>query len=347
MSTGQKLWGPTASIAPLDYYGNPAVPIIGGVAAYGNLYTTGYAGILYCWSLTTGDLLWTWGDGAIGSSNSSFAGFNTPFGVYPMQINAIGNGVVYQVTTEHTIETPLFKGGFASAINATTGQLIWTLSGYTGEFFGVSYAMSDGYNTWFNGYDNSLYVVGRGPSQTLVSAPNTATTVGTPVVIRGDVYDVSTGTQGTQQKGDFPNGVPVCSDASMAAWMGYVYQQQPEPTSFTGVPVTISVLDSNGNHYVIGTAMTDQSGMYTLSYTPAIAGNFTVYATFAGTQGYWPSSAETSFVATAAAATIAPTATPTSGLASTATVEYIGVAIIIVIIIIGAVLALLMMRKHA
>ncbi len=345
MADGTKLWGPSAPEASLDYYGNPAIPIIGGVLAYGTLYSTGYAGILYAYDLTTGNLDWTWGNGV--GTNSSYAGFNTPFGDYPMQINAIGNDVVYMVTTEHTIETPLFKGSFEVAINATTGQEIWTISGYTGEFFAISYAMADGYNTWFNGYDNSIYVVGQGPSQTTVTAPNTATTVGTPMVIRGMVTDISAGTQGTQQKGDFPNGVPCASDASMAEWMGYVYQQQAEPTDFTGVQVQLSVLDSNGNHYSIGTATTDESGMYTLTYTPVIAGNFTVFANFAGTKGYWPSSAETSFVAGPAAATPLPTATPLTGLASTATVEYIGFAIIIVIIIIGVVLALLMMRKHS
>ena len=344
MSTGAKLWGPTSSMAPLDYYGNPAVPIIGGAAAYGKLYATGYAGILYCWDLTTGNLLWTWGNG--GTGNSSFAGFNTPFGVYPMQINAIGNGVVYMVTTEHTIETPLFKGGIQVAINATTGQQIWSLSGYTGEFFTISYAMADGYNTWFNGYDNSIYVVGRGPSQTTVTAPNTATAVGTPIVIRGMVTDVAAGTQGTQQKGDFPNGVPCASDDSMAGWMGYVYQQQALPADFKGVNVQIAVLDSNGNHYPVGTATTDASGMYTLTYTPSIAGNYTVFATFAGTQGYWPSSAESSFVAGSAAATAPPAATPQTGLASQSALTYGFVAVIIVIIIIGAVLAILMQRKH-
>ena len=85
------------------------------------------------------------------------------------------------------------------------------------------------------------------------------------------------------------------------------------PTNFTGVKVQIAVLDSNGNHYPVGTVTTDASGMYTLSYTPTIAGNFTVFATFAGTNGYWPSSAETSFVATGAHATEAPTATPLTG----------------------------------
>ncbi len=346
MSTGQKLWGPTAPAASLDYYGNPAVPIIGGVAANGYLYSTGYAGILYCWDLATGNLVWTWGNGPIGSSNSSFAGFQTPFGVYPMQINAIGNGVVYMVTTEHTIETPLFKGGFASAINATTGQLIWTLSGYTGEFFGVSFAMADGYNTWFNGYDNSIYVVGRGPSQTTVTAGPQATTVGGNVVIQGTVMDTAIGTQGTEQKGDFPNGVPCASDASMAEWMGYVYQQQPEPTDFTGVQVQLAVLDSNGNHYQIGTATTNEYGTYSLTWTPPITGNYTIYATFAGTNGYWPSSADTYVYAGAPPPTAAPTATPLSGLASTTTVEYGIVAIAIIIIIIGAIIMLMLNRKR-
>ena len=71
--------------------------------------------------MTTGDLEWTYGNGPAGSGNSTYAGFNSPFGDYPTFINAIGNGVVYMVTTEHTIETPLFKGAFARAVNATTG----------------------------------------------------------------------------------------------------------------------------------------------------------------------------------------------------------------------------------
>jgi hypothetical protein len=128
--------------------------------------------------------------------------------------------------------------------------------------------------------------------------------------------------------------------------MGYVYQQQPEPTNFTGVPVNIYVLDSNHNYRQIGTATTNENGMYTLTWTPDIAGNYTVYANFAGTNGYWPSSDTTSFTAMQASATAAPTATPLSGVATQTALEYGIVAIIIVIIIIGAVLALLLTRKH-
>ena len=87
--------------------------------------------------------------------------------------------------------------------------------------------------------------------------------------------------------------------------------------------------------------------MFTLSYTPTIAGNYTVYATFAGTNGYYGSSSETSFNIMNAPATSAPTATPATNIASNTTVEYGIVAIIIVIVIIGAVLAMLVTRKHA
>jgi hypothetical protein len=206
--------------------------------------------------------------------------------------------------------------------------------------------MADGYNTWFNGYDNSIYVVGRGPSQTTVSAPQNAATVGSPIVIRGTVMDVAAGTEGTQQKGDFPNGVPCASDASMSDWMRYVYQQQAMPTDFKGVTVQLAVLDSNGNHYQIGTATTDQSGMYTLTWKPDITGDFTVTAVFAGTNGYWPSSSQTSFNVMSAPPTTPPTAAPLTGLASTSTVEYGIVAIIIVIVIIGAVIMVMLNRKR-
>ena len=106
----------------------------------------------------------------VGSDNSTNAGVETPFGNYPTFVNAIGSGVIYTVTTEHTEETPIFKGAVARAINATTGAQIWTLSDYTGEFLTSSYAMADGYSIMFNSYDNEIYIVGKGPSSTTVKA---------------------------------------------------------------------------------------------------------------------------------------------------------------------------------
>jgi len=342
--TGAKMWGPTASQVPLDYFGNPITPLIQGQAAYGNLYSIGYGGILYCYDLKTGNLLWTYGNG--GEGNSTYSGFQSPFGDYSTFIQAVGNGVIYTVSSEHTVNTPIYKGALARAINATNGQEIWTLSGYTGEFAHMSYAIADGYATWFNGYDNQIYSVGQGPSQTTVTAPDIAADSGVPVVIRGTVTDISAGTKQTQQAADFPNGVPVSSDASMKDWMGYVYQQKPLPTNFTGVQVQLYVLDSNGNHREIGTAMTDTSGMYTLSWTPDIAGNYTVYAQFAGTAGYWPSSAETSFVVTSPHATLAPTGTPQPQSAADMYFVPAIAGLFVLIIVVAIVLALLMLRKR-
>jgi len=343
LDTGQYLWTAPPQTA-LDYYGSTSEGTLPGAVAYGHLYSSAYGGILYCYDDKTGKLLWTYGNG--GAGNSTNSGFNWPYGNIPTQINAIGNGVVYTITSVHTWPSPIYKGGMLRAINATSGHEIWTLSGVTIEFGSMSYAMADGYNTWWNGYDDSAYVVGRGPSQTTVTASPTVTTYGDNVVIQGTVMDIAAGTKQNQQAADFPNGVPCAADSIMTQWMGYVYQQQVEPTDFTGVPVTITVTDSNHNTYPIGTTTTDESGMYSLTWTPIITGNYTVVATFAGTNAYYGSCAEYHFNVMKAQATPAPTASPPTGLASTASLELGIAAVIIVIIIIGAVLAVLMLRKR-
>ena len=337
MSTGQKLWGPTESQSALDYYDEEGATM----CAYGKLYSCGQGGIIYCNDLKTGNLLWTYGNG--GSGNSTNSGFQVP-GPYPINIYAIGNGIVYTMTSEHTVQTPIYKGALARAINATDGTEIWTLSNDNNH---ASAAIADGYANFFNGYDNQIYTVGRGPSATTVTAPDTGLSFGTPVVIKGSVTDISSGTTQDQQAADFPNGVACASDASMSEWMGYVYQQKPLPTNFTGVPVSIDVLDSNGNYRNIGTATTDASGTYRLTWTPDIPGNYTVIATFAGTNGYWGSYAEDGFnVMEAAAATAAPTATPASMADQYFLPLSIGMIIAIVIVVALLALALLMLRKR-
>ncbi len=304
MSTGEQLWGPTPSQPAFDYYGNPIYPYVTGQVAYGKLYSSGFAGVLHCYDLTTGNILWTYGNG--GEGNNTKAGLNTFYGDYPTFINAVGNGVIYEVTTEHTITDPIYKGAMARAINATDGTEIWTLSDYTGEFGSCSYAIADGYNVIFNGYDDSLYTVGRGPSVTSVSVGPAASVLGGNVVITGSVMDTASGTTQDTQAARFPHGVPVSSDASMKDWMGYVYQQKPYPTNFTGVSVGLYVVDANGNYRSIGSTTTDNNGDFSLTWTPDIPGDYKVYASFAGTQGYWPSTDTTAFNVVEANPTASP-----------------------------------------
>ena len=341
MDTGQRLWGPTPSQTALDYYGNDFGGNLDAQLAYGRLYSVGFAGILYCYNETNGDLLWTYGNG--GPGNSTYAGLNTFYGDYPTFIQAIGNGVIYMDTTEHTITDPIYKGALTRAVNATTGQEIWTLSAYTGVGNTInSYGIADGFTTFFNGYDNQIYVVGRGPSATQVQAPMTAVTAGTSVVVQGTVMDISAGTTQTQQAADFPNGVPCMSDASMSDWMGYVYQQKPFPTNAAGVTVTLDAIDPNNNFVHIGTATTDATGLFTYAWTPPnVPGKYTVLATFAGTNGYWPSYAETGMYVSQTPAATPP---PTYPVPIDYTMAIVGaaIAIIIVVIVVGI---LIILRK--
>jgi len=233
-------------------------------------------------------------------------------------VQAIGNGVVYLATSEHTVETPIYPGALARAVDAFTGKEIWTLSNDNNEFAASSYAIADGYATFFNAYDNQIYSVGKGPSKTTVDAPLTAVTLGSSVVIRGTVTDISTGTQQPEQTARFPNGVPAVSDTSMSDWMAYVYQQKSQPKDTVGVDVILSERDSNGNTYFIGNTTTDAGGAFSFMWQPPIPGTYTIYATFAGTNSYWSSYSETAIgVVEAPQASPAATTTPTPTTAPT------------------------------
>jgi hypothetical protein len=343
MDTGNKLWGPTdPQESGWDYYGIAGVEDRVAMMAYDKVYAQFFSGVLYCYDAQTGDLLWTYGNG--GEGNSTASGYYGGYGVYPTAISAIGNGVVYMVATEHTVSTPIYKGARTIAVNATDGTEMWALSSFTNSFHSMSYGIADGFSTWWNGYDNSIYVSGRGPSATTVLVQNDVLTDGDSVLIKGTVMDISSGTTQDEPAARFPNGVPAVSDDSMTDWMQYVYMQRPRPTDAVGVEVTLTVLDANGNCRPIGTATTDDNGFYSFEWVPEIPGKFTVYATFAGTQGYWPSGDVTAFTVMAAAeVTPAPTATPAP--MTDTYVLGLGIGSIVAIVAIGLVL-ILMLRKR-
>jgi hypothetical protein len=120
--------------------------------------------------------------------------------------------------------------------------------------------------------------------------------------------------------------------------------QKTIPTNATGVPVSIDVLDSNGNFRNIGTATTDASGSFSLPWTPDIAGKYTVYASFVGSESYYPSNAETQMLISEAHATATPTTAPVQSMTDQYFLPAV-IAIILVIVIVGAVIVL-MLRKR-
>ena len=51
LPTGKQIWGPTAPQASLDYYGSDGSGSISDTIAYGNIYSSAYAGIVYCYQM--------------------------------------------------------------------------------------------------------------------------------------------------------------------------------------------------------------------------------------------------------------------------------------------------------
>jgi hypothetical protein len=349
LDNGNLLWGPTTTeINGYQFFGSGSGGGQWAVDAYGKIYIQGYGGVIYTYDTANGNLLWTFGNG--GAGNSTNDGLNSPWGLLPIFIAGIQDGKVYAFTNQHGngAQSPYYKGEMIYCLNATTGEQIWSMMGMAGQNGGAGASTSllaDGFLAYYNYYDNQIYSVGKGPSQLTVNVPNPVTEVGSPIVISGTVMDISAGTKQDQQAADFPNGVPAVSDASQSAWMQYVYMQKPKPTDAIGVPVTLSVIDSNGNLRQIGTTTSDTSGMFTYTWMPDIQGDYKAIATFAGSQSYWGSSSETSFYSSAVHATPTPTTSQTNLATTTDLMTYIAVGVIAIIIAI-AIVGLLILRKR-
>jgi outer membrane protein assembly factor BamB len=328
LDTGQKIWGPSESQAALDIYG------FSGSIAYGKLLSTGYGGILYCYDVKTGELLWTYE--ATDPYNEILWSTN-----WPIFVAFITDGKIYLQHSEHSPVNPLPRGAPFICIDIETGEKLWEIPLRTTNWGGGP-VIGDSIIALWNSYDSQIYALGKGPSATSVAASPKISVHGDSVLVEGMVTDISSGTKEYALTTRFPNGVPAVSDENMSAWMEYVYMQFPRPTDVVGVEVTISVLDPNNNVYDVGTATSDASGTFCCEFTPEVPGLYTVIATFAGSDSYWPSYAETYLkVNEAPAATPEPTPTP-----APMTDTYVlgtGIAIIIAIVI-G--FALLLLRKR-
>jgi outer membrane protein assembly factor BamB len=330
IQTGQFLWGPTPALTkPLGMFNWQITWIVNGI-----LYNSGYDGMIHAYNATTGNHLWDFSSGD--------AGTMTPYGTWPLYngLTIVGTGAdstLIATTGEHGNGVqPLYMGEGLYALNAVNGTQLWNVTGWF-----CQPAFADGMMVSQNLYDNQIYCFGKGPSATAVEAPMTAITAGDTAVIQGTVTDQSAGAKAKVQSGEF-NVVPAVSDESMNAWMQYVYEQQPIPKNAAGVEVTLDAVDPNNNFVHIGTVTTDTSGTFGYAWTtPNVPGKYTIIATFAGSDSYYASYAQTfAFVSEAPAAT--PTPTPTV-LPPTET--YITVATIVLLIAV-AIATILILRKR-
>jgi hypothetical protein len=338
LETGAYLWGPTESENYLDIYNVPLAKYGYHDIAYGKLYSTGVGGIVYCYDVTTGELLWTY-EAADPYQEYLFANnwwLDTCF---------ITDGKIYLGHEEHSPINPLPRGAPFICLNATTGDEIFRANGlFRQNHWGGRAIIGDSIIAGIDTYDLNVYAIGKGPSATTVTAAPEVSVHGSSVLVKGMVTDVSPGTNDAALTMRFPNGVPAVSDANMSDWMMYVYKQFPRPADVVGVDVVVSVLDPNNNCYEVGKATSDASGVYGVAFTPQVPGKYTVIASFEGSGAYYGSFAETVInVEEAPAATPGPTPTPAS--MTDAYVLGIGAGAIIAIVVIGLVI-ILMLRKR-
>jgi len=333
LDTGQQVWGPTDSEDDLGIFGMNAY------IAYGKLYAANkMGGTLYTYDAKTGNLLWTYEA-------------NDPFNEilwsdkWPIELVFITDGKVYLAHSEHSGNNPKPRGAPFIVLDAETGEQIWRLDGgFRTTDWGGKPIIGDSIIAAFNTYDNRIYAIGKGPSAITVSAPNFGIQLGTSIIISGTVTDVSAGAKDSAIASRFPNGLPAVSDDCQSEWMRYVYMQFPRPTNISGVPVQINVIDANGNYRTIGTTSSDENGYFSFNWKPDITGAYQVFAVFEGSQSYWPSIAEASFIIDdpAPAATQQPTQNP-----STSDLYLLpGIAgIIVTIIVVGAAIILLQRKR--
>ncbi len=323
MDTGQQIWGPTDSQTELQIYG------MTGAIADGRLFSTGYGGILYCYNITTGSLLWQY---EAKDAYNEILWSND----WPLQVAFVAGGNIYLSHNEHSPVNPLPRGAPFLCINVEDGSKVWQIP-LRSTNWGGGPVIGDSIIAMWNSYDGQIYSIGKGPSATTVTAPDIGVPAGTSVMIKGTVTDQSAGAKNT----------PAISDESMDEWMQYLYMQFPHPANAVGVPVSIDTVDPNGNFIHIGDTTSDQSGTFSYRWvTPSdIPGSYTIIATFAGSKSYWPSYAETAISVDPAATTPAPTDAP---LESTADMYFVPAiaGLFVLVIVVAIVLALLVTRKR-
>lgn len=302
-------------------------------SAYGMFYRCAYSGV-YAFDWNTGEIVWKYEAPAI-------TPFETPYidpnGTTVSSFNGVAfaaDGKIYTINTEHTPTQPLTRGWQLHAINATTGEGVFktVMTGSLG-------AIADGYMAISDSYTGTLFVLGKGKSQTTVTAPDVEVPVGTSVLIKGSVLDLSPAQPGT----------PCVSRESMSTQMEYLHRQLPQNgiwgnETITGVPVYLTAIDSSGHLTDIGQATTNgYYGSFAAEWTPSEQGKYEIIASFAGDDSYGSSGASTSVVIGQA-----PEATPSTSTSNITMPPFelytIGSALAIIVVV--AIATALILRKR-
>jgi len=195
---------------------------------------------------------------------------------------------------------PYARGAPTVCIDVFTGEEIWSIGMNGGIFLrrgGI--VVAAGYMALAT-REGVMYTFGKGLSETTVSAPQLPLVLGQKALLTGTVLDLSPAQP----------GAPCVAKESVAAQMEYIHLQTGiggvysgvmmsdgsyGDVMLVGVPVSLDVIDPNGNCYNIGVVTSDgYSGTFAFDgWTPKVAGLYTITATFMGDESYGSSFATT------------------------------------------------------
>jgi hypothetical protein len=149
---------PPENISDFSYF-DPTHASVFCTVAYGRLYNSGFAGVLYAYDTKT--LIYC---GLMVTMARRFGGLQTPWGNYPLFISNVADDKVFLFSGEHSPDTPLYKGLRVRAVNAITGEELWTLLGSMGYPPRSWYPVAEGFIVYHNMYDGQLYALARVPA---------------------------------------------------------------------------------------------------------------------------------------------------------------------------------------
>ena len=321
LDTGKYMWQTEPQIYADSWSDSPTYEKI---IAYGKLYEASVGGIVYCYDIKTGNLVWEYK--VEDKYTESYLGNN-----WWVMIVFITDGKVYLGPLEHSALEPKPRGAPFMCLDAETGDVVWGIDGaFRQTRWGGRAIIGDSIIATMDTYDSQIYAIGKGPSAMTISSPDIAVAKGTPFVIRGTVMDISPGTQSDRAQLQFPNGVPAISDNDMSDWMLYVYKQFSRPDDAKGVNVEIWAIGPNGEDIHIGDTVSDTYGRYSYTYTPDKEGDYEIFAYFTGSKSYYGSYAKTDMTVMAAPEQIIQETPPYEWY-----IVGMGIAIIAVVLIVG------------
>jgi hypothetical protein len=334
LANGQLLWKSEPE-AQFNFYG------MSNSVYRGRLYSYGYSGEILAYNITTGHIDWRW--------SAPYEGYGeTPYPRSPLSLGCIADGKLYMFSSEHSPTQPLRRDANIWCVDAETGDMLWKIQFWpTSGGTITSPIIADGYLVGLDVFDNQIYCLGKGPSATTVSAPQTVLTLGSSVMITGTVTDQSpSGKLKTDGTLDLAlKGTPAISDADQEGWMEYLFHQASKPTNASGVTVRLDAVDPNGNYIHIGKVTSDITGAYGLKFTPEIPGTYQIIATFDGSKSYGSSCAITYLAVDESTTTTVPL--PTAQLQTISDTYFIPAiaGLFLFVAIIGAIM-ILMLRKR-